>query len=344
MESACLKTPAFVERVLILSILLGLLAIHLFVVHKVAFIGFYFLPVLLAGYFCSRRTTLLLSILAIFLVGLYSLVEPGRMSPKILRKQNELARLEPASPERKNVLNGIAKEKLRLHFSLVVWGSFLVLGAVACSVLHEQKQRKVEELRRAYIQVVELLAKYIELADRQSIGRSVKVAELATAMARRMNLEKEAIESTRMSALLHDLGHKETSALILEKSAELGRESDMKIETFSIDGQEVLRSVNSVLEGVAVVVNAYHEHFVGERRELPPGPVAVEAEIIAVARAYYDLVTGSPRRRPKPPGEALGEIRSSAGKRFSRQIIDALARAIQDGKGQPERRESTQES
>jgi len=333
MESARLKSQAFVERIATLSIPLGLLLIHLFAVHKLAFVGFYYLPIVLAGYFCGKRTTLLLSVLAVFLVVLYSLVQPGKMWPNILRKQVELAALEPRSSERENVLDDMAREKLKLHLSLVVWGSFLVLAAITSSALYDQKQRKIQELRRAYTGLVEMLTKYLELADRQLVGRSMKVAELAAAVAKRMNLGEEAIENTRIAALLHDLGHKEISALILEKSGELGRESGAKIRTRGISGQEVLRSVSSVVEGVLPILNAYHKRFVVEEDRLASGPATREAQIIAAARSYYDMVTGDRKRKPRPPQEALEEIRSSAGTEFSPKIIEAFEKTLQEGGG-----------
>ncbi len=334
-----LRSPAFMERVVILIILLALLLAHLFIVHKVAFLGFYYLPVLLAGYFCGKRTALLLAILTVFLVVLYSVVEPAKMSPEIPRLQDKIANLSPGSPESQRVINDLGKERFKLHFSLAAWGSFLILAAIASSLLYDQKQRKIDELRHAYVGLVEILTKYLELADRQSVGRSVRVAGLATAVARRMNFSEDAVERVRIAALLHDLGDREVCSMIMEKSAELGRESGTNIRTFSVSGQEVVHSVSAVLDGVAPILSAYHEYFVGEKERPPAQPVATEAEIIALTRAYYDMVTGAPMRKPKSPGEALEEIRSGVGRQFDPEIIKAFERSFQNGGGPLERME-----
>lgn len=333
MLSTDLKTPASMERIVILSILVALLVIHLFVIQKMAFLGFYYLPILLAGYFCGKRTALLLSILAIFLVVLYSLVEPGKMSPEIVRNEQQLAKLRPGSQRWESVNDQIGRQKFKFRFSLVAWGSFLVLSAIVSSALYEQKQRRVEELRHAYVGVLEILTKYLELADRYSVGRSVRVAELATAVARRLNVGQATADNIRIAALLHDMGHKETSALILGKSAELGKATDAKITTHSVSGEEVLRSVSSVLQGVVPIVSAYQEYFVGERGERAPSPVTTAAEIIAVVRAYDDMVTGTPTRRAKPHSEALETIRASAGREFGAEVVEALEKALQAGEG-----------
>jgi len=328
------KSAATVERLVILSILVGLLVIHLFVVQKLPFLGFYYLPVLLAGYFCGKRTALLLSLLAVFLVVLYSVVEPSRMSLEIAKNRERLAGLAPASAEANRVQEKISAEKFKLHFSLATWGGFLILSAITSSLLYDQKQRRIQELRRAYSGVVEILTKYLELADRHSAGRSVKVADLAMATARRLKLSEDAAENVRIGALLHDLGRKEISALILEKSAELGGEAGTKIKTFSVSGQEVVRSVSAVLEGVAPIVNAYHEYFVGRRERPVSDPTTKGAEIVAISRAYYDMVTGAPMRKAKSPKEALEGIEASAGTGFDREIVEAFVKAIKDVESQ----------
>lgn len=319
------------ERIVILIILIALLVIHLFVPHKLAFLGFYYLPILLGGFFCGKRTSLLLSILAVFLVVLYSVVQMDKMSPEIPALEKQLAKLPPRLPTRKAKNDELNREKSKLYFSLMAWGSFLVLTSLTTSMLYEQKQRRIEGLRRAYIGVLEILTKYLELADRYSTGRSVRVADLSMAIARRLKVDPERTENIRIAALLHDLGHKEVSALILGKSAELGNRTGARVTTHTVSGNEILRSVSSVLEGVVPVVNAYHDYFVGERRERIPGTVTTGAEIIAVARAYDDMVTGTPTRKAKSPGEALHEIKASEGRAFDAEVVEALEKSVQSG-------------
>ncbi|MDP2895059.1 MAG: HD domain-containing protein [bacterium] len=328
METANSTSPAFMERVIILAILIALLITHLFVVQKVAFLGFYYLPVLLAGYFYGKRIALLISILTLFLVTLYSIVEPGKMSPDIAVEQANLDRTTPNTAARNEVLDRLSKEKFKLNFSLVTWGAFLVLAAVISSVLYERKQKRVDELRRAYTGVVEILTKYLELANRSTVGRSRDVSRYATATARHMKLPEETIENIRMAALLHDLGHRDISALILEKSAELGKEANTTVRTQSIRGEEVIRSVSAVLEDVAPIVDGYHEYFAAGPKTTARTSVAKGSEIIAAARAYYDMITGSPTRKAWSPDEALAEIRT--GKQFDADIIDAFEEALRD--------------
>lgn len=330
MKSASETSPALMERVIILLILLGLLAVHFFVVQKVAFLGFYYLPILLAGYFCGKRIAILMSVLTILLLALYSVLEPTRMSPDIAAEQAKLESTSPNTTAKTEAADRLSKEKLNLYLSLMTWGAFLVLAAAVSSTLYEQKQKRVDELRRAYTGVVEILAKYLELANRSTVGRSREVSRYAVATARGMGLKEETIENIRIAALLHDLGGRDISALILEKSAELGKAADANIRTQSIRGEQIVRSVSTLLEDVAPIVDGYHQYFAGGGRRPVRTRIATGAEIIAVARAFYDMVTGGPTRRARSPQEALAEIRTAEGEQFDADILSAFEKALHD--------------
>jgi len=45
-------------------------------------------------------------------------------------------------------------------------GWFLILADVAVGTLYEQKEQLLQELRNAYVGVLEILAKYLESTDR----------------------------------------------------------------------------------------------------------------------------------------------------------------------------------
>jgi len=61
------------EASLILLIILGILAIAFLVHFKFAFLNFFFLPVILAGYFLGKKEAVLISILSILLILFYLL-------------------------------------------------------------------------------------------------------------------------------------------------------------------------------------------------------------------------------------------------------------------------------
>jgi Na+-translocating ferredoxin:NAD+ oxidoreductase RnfD subunit len=105
-----------------------------------SFLNFYYLPVLLAGYYLSRKAAVEYSIFCIFLVTFFCIAKPRFFG-------DVQGVFEPA-------------------MSLIFWGSFLVLTGYMTGTLFTQKTRSIEDLKNAYIGVLEILSKYLESADR----------------------------------------------------------------------------------------------------------------------------------------------------------------------------------
>ncbi|MEE9502560.1 MAG: hypothetical protein V3V48_10830, partial [Candidatus Aminicenantaceae bacterium] len=120
------------EGSLILLIILGILAIAFLVHFKFVFLNFFFLPVILAGYFLGKKRAVLISILSILLVLFYLLFS------KILAGAGVGLSLD----------EGI---------TLVTWSSFLILIAAMIGTLSEQRETRMKNLYSAYIGVLEIL-------------------------------------------------------------------------------------------------------------------------------------------------------------------------------------------
>ena len=73
-----LKTYIFnhFEQIIVLAILVSILFIHYFVYQKMAFLNFYYLPVLFAGFFLGRRIAVLASLFCILLVVIFFITIP----------------------------------------------------------------------------------------------------------------------------------------------------------------------------------------------------------------------------------------------------------------------------
>ena len=146
---------------------------------------FYYLPVLVASYFLGRRMGLLTAILSIVLVLVCALFFPFRFFSQEMLLQ-DISRLSS-------------------------WGGFLILTSVTVSSLYEKNERRLEDLRNAYIGIVEILSKYLESTDKYTRGHSVRVSELAMEIAIAMDLHRTDVENVRVAGLLHDIGKIEIS-------------------------------------------------------------------------------------------------------------------------------------
>jgi putative nucleotidyltransferase with HDIG domain len=292
------------EKILIGLILLGAVAGMYFIQEKSITFNFYYLPVLVAGYFLGRRMGVLTAIFSILVVLLSALIFPGRFFGH------------------QDLLQSIAQ--------FLSWGGFLILTSVAVGTLFEQKERRMQELKSAYIGILEILSKYLESTDRYTKGHSVRVSELAMEIAIAMELPRAQVENIRVAGLLHDIGKIEVSGEILRKAAELSTEERELIDAHAEKGAHILLAVGAVLKDVVPIVITHHQYFVdtldASHRDIPAVPLG--ARVVAVADAFDAMTTDRPYRKGKPPWEALEQINANSGKQFDPEVVGAFKRVV----------------
>jgi len=293
------------EKVLILSILLGIGAINYFVPYKIGFLNFFYLPIIMAGYYLGKRMAVLSAFFCILVVICFFV-------------------LFPASFFR------VEANKIYVYVSLTAWSSFLILTSAALGYLYEEKERRIKELKAAYIGILEILSKYLESSDRYTQGHSIRVAHLSEDIAKIMGLSKFEIDNLKAAALLHDIGKTEISMEVVTKAASLSMDERELMASHTEKGAQILSLVGSVLKDAVPIVNAHHKYFFeskkfsSEERETIP----IEAAIIAVADAYDAIITDRPYRAGKPPWKAFEEIEKESGKQFHPEVVKAFRQVL----------------
>jgi putative nucleotidyltransferase with HDIG domain len=224
------------------------------------------------------------------------------------------------------------QEFVNTLIQLMSWGGFLILASVAVGTLYEQNERRLQDLRDAYVGILEILSKYLESTDRYTKGHSVRVSEWAMEIAVAMGLHRREVENIRVGGLLHDIGKIEVSGEILRKAAELTSEEKELMDEHSVKGAYILTAVGSVLKEVVPIVISHHKYFMstidGSGQELAKIPLG--SRILAVADAFDAMTTDRPYRKGMPPWEALEEIVNKAGKQFDPEVVEAFKRVIKE--------------
>src|SRR5437773_9896533 len=116
------------EQTFVLLTLVATVLINYFVEQKIAFLNFYFLPIILAGYYLGRTKAVLGAVFSFLVMLLYVYVRPEAF----LVAQGDLAE-EP---------------QIALYLQVVIWGSFLVLSGAVVGGLHEKLTLEFETTRR----------------------------------------------------------------------------------------------------------------------------------------------------------------------------------------------------
>ena len=222
--------------------------------------------------------------------------------------------------------------------SAIIWSSSSSGGVTAYTVgiLYEQKQKKIDELQKAYLGVLEILIKYLESTDPYTKGHSVRVSGHAMSIAIAMELPRKEVENIRVAALLHDIGKVEISAGLIGKAASLTKEEVLEMSDHSGKGADILLSVGSILKDAVPIVLEHHKYFTDmnisdhDTAEIS----SLGTRIVAVADAFDAMVTDRPYRKGMQPWQAFEELKRGSGEQFDPEVVEAFASVLEQNFGE----------
>jgi hypothetical protein len=274
------------EKVLVVLLVASLLLIHRAVDYKLAFLSFYYLPIIAAGFLAGRNTAVWSAVLIVNLVLFFQLVQG---------------------------LEGAPGFDVAVTLTLVPWAGFLILTAFVVGALADQKQRHLDDVKQSYLTMLELLTFSLETADRQTQGHSHRIADLAATLANELGLREQDVENVRVAALMHEVGPDNPRLLAL-----VGQFPG-HIKGLPVTG--ALRGATTLLGEYG----RYYE-MVGDDWPVDQLPISIGAKILAVADAYDTLQLDSPLRPALAPWTAMDEIEKGAGKVFASEVVQVLRR------------------
>jgi len=182
------------------------------------------------------------------------------------------------------------------------------------------------KLRRTLQGTVLALASAAETKDRYTAGHQRKVAQLACAIAREMELTPEKIEGIRVIGLLHDIGKIAVPAEILTKPGEITESEFNIIRNHTQVGYEILKQIEFPWP-VALAVLQHHERLDGSGYPggLKGSEICPEARILAVADVVEAMSSHRPYRSSLGIDQALEEILQYKGVRYDPEVVDKCA-------------------
>ncbi|NIM90890.1 MAG: hypothetical protein GTO17_08075 [Candidatus Aminicenantes bacterium] len=259
------------EGAIVALIILGIVAIAFLVYYKYSFLNFFFLPVILAGYFLGGKKAVLAGISCILLVVLYLI-----FSPLIFGRKVEIL--------------------LDTVINLLTWGSFLILAGYLVGNLFEQKESRLKSLKQAYVGSLEIVLKYLEVADKVR-PPSVRVSLLAGRIAEAAGLKTSEIENIKSAALLSEAGIIRDSLPFFEDAADFVA-SRKEIDQSKIGEREkiILSSTGSLLKAIEPILAGYFHHYVegAEATDKNLAEIPLGSSIIAIAKLYEKQIAQMP--------------------------------------------------
>lgn len=276
------------ERVLVLVLVASLLAIHWLVDYKIAFLSFYYLPIMIAGFYAGRQMAVWSASLIVTLVGFFQAVEG---------------------------LDGDAGFPLEVLLTLIPWGGFLILTGFIIGRLSEQRLVQMDELKRAYMTMLELLTFHLEATQRQQQGHSHRVATLAAQLARELGSPSGEIENVRVAALLHEAGPNDPRLLKL---------------LAQFPGEDKSLPLASAVRGATDLLQEYARYYesVGDEWPIDHLGLSTGVRVLAVADAFETLQMPTPYRPAFARWTALEEIERGVGRTFAGDAVKALRKLV----------------
>jgi putative nucleotidyltransferase with HDIG domain/PAS domain S-box-containing protein len=189
-------------------------------------------------------------------------------------------------------------------------------------------------LRLSLEGTVQAVAKAVEARDPYTSGHQLRVASLATAMAKRMGLDQDTIDGIRLGAMIHDIGKIHLPAEILAKPSRLTDIEFEMIKGHPEVGYEILRGI-SFPWPVADIARQHHERMDGSGYPLglKDGEICLEARIVAVADVVEAISSHRPYRPALGLDFAIQEISRNKGRIYCPMACEACLKVLENGFG-----------
>jgi len=161
--------------------------------------------------------------------------------------------------------------------------------------------------------------------DRYTGDHSEAVVQLTVRVARALALNPDEVDRVETAALLHDIGKVGIPDSILHKNGPLDDEEWVLMKEHPVIGERILRAIPG-LGGVARIVRHEHERWDGGGYPdgLAGDAIPMGSRIILTCDAYHAMTSDRPYRKAMSHGDALRELRASAGTQFDPQVVEAL--------------------
>jgi two-component system, cell cycle response regulator len=199
--------------------------------------------------------------------------------------------------------------------------------------------RKTGRRSAPYVQARAALRQVLDEAEPELGRRGQSVAELATAMGRRLGMDAEGLDELARAAELHDIGKVAIPDEILHKPGPLTDKEWRLVREHSVIGERII-SAAPALASVGRIVRSTHERWDG--RGYPDGlageEIPLAARLIAVCDAYDAMTSGRPYRKPISAGTALAELLSCRGAQFDPAAVEAFQAVLAEAHRVPPRR------
>ncbi|MBM4273913.1 MAG: HD domain-containing protein [Deltaproteobacteria bacterium] len=181
------------------------------------------------------------------------------------------------------------------------------------------------DLRDSYLSTIRALAAALEAKDPYTRGHSDAVARYAAALAGRLGLSRQEIETIEVAAILHDIGKIGIHEEILNKPDKLNDDEWQQVRQHPECSLKILDNINFPWD-IKPLIYSHHERYDG--KGYPDGlkgeEIPLGARIIAVADVYDAMTSDRAYRKAMKKKAAMEEIQRLAGAQLDPGIVQVF--------------------
>ena len=147
-----------------------------------------------------------------------------------------------------------------------------------------------------------------------------------------MNLEKNFIESVKLSALIHDIGKIGISKNLLIKKSKLSGNEFQKIKKHVQIGYEIIENLD-ISQNIKDGILHHHERLDGSGypNGIKKDKISLIGKILAVADTVEAVTNARPYRRPLGLKTAIEILKKGRNNIFDRQVVKACLIVLRSG-------------
>jgi putative nucleotidyltransferase with HDIG domain len=197
----------------------------------------------------------------------------------------------------------------------------------------DRLQQAANENRELFLGSIKMLSAAIDEKDPYTRGHSGRVAKYSLIIGDCLGLSAEELDQVRIAALLHDVGKIGIDDRVLKKPDKLTDEEFDLMKQHTTKGANIMRPVPQ-LKNMIPGIELHHERMdgLGYPYGLQADQIPMMARIIAVADTLDAITTNRPYQSAMDLEYALKRIQSLAVSRFDAKVVDALGRAVEQGR------------
>ncbi len=165
-------------------------------------------------------------------------------------------------------------------------------------------------------------------------GSTKGKVQLATLIAKRLNLSSSDLDKLKISMLLYDIGNTMMPKEIMKKAAPLNNTEREEINKHPlVAAREILKPISSV-SNIIPIIEQHHENWdgTGYPNQKKGNEIPLISQIILIVDSYFAMISYRPYRKAYTVEEAITEINSNVNKKYSPELVEAFGYAIEEFK------------